>query len=87
MLDRPKFHAEIDILDSDWIHTIKYDPETLVLDAKLLNGSRYRYRDVPHSSFARVITAKSSGQAFNKYVKPLGHKTLPRTYRMNGSNA
>jgi len=77
-LDRPRFDAEIRIEDSNWISTIQYDPETLVLDAKLTNGQRYRYRDVPHGSFARVVTARSSGQAFNQLIKPLGHKKLPR---------
>ena len=77
-LDRPKFDASILIEDSNWIDSIQYDAETFVLDAMLTSGKRYRYRDVSPMVFARVVTAKSSGKAFNQYLKPLKHKTLPR---------
>ncbi len=75
--DRPKFEAEIQLTDSDWIKTIQYDAETMVLDAHLRNGKRYRYRDVSPLVFARVVTAKSSGKVFNSEVKKLSHRTLP----------
>jgi hypothetical protein len=76
-LDRPKFDAEIQITDSEWIDTIQYDPETLVLDAKLRTGQRYRYRDVNAQSFARVVTARSSGKAFNSEFRERPYKKLP----------
>jgi KTSC domain len=76
--DRPKFDASILIEDSSWVDSIQYDAETFVLDAMLTSGKRYRYRDVSPMTFARIVTAKSSGQAFNQYLKPLKHKTLPR---------
>lgn len=75
--DRPKFQAEIKIEESDWIDAIEYDPETFVLDAKLLNGNRYRYRDVSPLAFSRVVTARSSGQAFNAEIRPLRCTKLP----------
>lgn len=76
-MKRPKFDAVIQIEDSNWIESIQYDTETLVLDANLRNGQRYRYRNVAPVTFAHVVTAKSSGQAFNQYLKPLQHKKLP----------
>ena len=74
---RPKFEATINIDDSDWIQSIQYDTETLVLDALLRNGQRYRYRNVAPVTFAHVVTAESSGKAFNQYLKPLKHTKLP----------
>lgn len=75
--DRPLFHRIIEIEDSTWIKAVEYDPETLVLDAHLLNGSRYRYRSVSPSQFAQVVTAKSSGSAFNSTFRNLPYKKLP----------
>ena len=80
-LDRPKFEAAISVSDSGWVDTIFYDPKTQVLDAHLLSGQRYRYRDVGSLTFARVVTSKSVGKAFNKYIKPLPSKKLPRKNR------
>lgn len=76
--DRPKFEAQIDITDSDWIDSIQYDTETQVLDANLRNGKRYRYRDVSPLAFSRVVTAKSSGKAFNEEIKKLSFRSLPK---------
>lgn len=69
-LVKPKFHTEIGIDDSTWIKTIQYDPNTKVLEAHLRSGKRYRYRNVSTTAFAKVITARSSGRAFNSLIKP-----------------
>ena len=69
MTARPNFKTRIEITDSDWIDNIQYDPITLILDANLRNGTRYRYVNVWTDTFAQVVTAKSSGRAFNRLVK------------------
>lgn len=73
---RPKFNTHIRIEDSNWIHAIQYDLETFVLDAQLNNGKRYRYRGISPQTFAKIVTAKSSGKAFNQLVRPL----IPATH-------
>ncbi len=75
--DRPRFGATIEICDSDWIDSIQYDTETLVLDAKLKTGDRYRYRDVHPMTFAYIVTASSSGKAFNEKLRSEKFTKLP----------
>lgn len=76
-LPKPKFHRMLAVFDSDWIQAIQYDPDLYVLDATLLNGYRYRYREVGPELFALVITAKSVGSAFNELLKPRPFTRLP----------
>lgn len=79
---RPKFQTCIKIEDSDWIDNIQYDPTLGTLDANLKNGTRYRYYNVSTFRFAEVVTAKSSGKAFNKLIKGYYQsKKLPRKAR------
>lgn len=79
MRSRPKFETTILIEDSNWINNIQFDPRTETLDANLKNGTRYRYYDVSSIVFAYVVTAKSSGRAFNDLVKgQFASKKLPR---------
>lgn len=78
-LDRPKFERLIEVEDSKFISAIYYDPETLVLDAHLHTGDRYRYRDVSPMQFARVVCSHSVGQAFNTTIRYLPFKKLPRS--------
>lgn len=77
-LTKPKFHCDIKIEDSSWIDIIQYDPLSKILEAHLRSGNRYRYRNVSALMFAKVITAKSSGKAFNKYIKPRAYANLTK---------
>lgn len=77
-LARPKFDRVIEVWNSTVINSIQYDPETLVLDAKLHTGQRYRYRDVSPLAFARVVTSWSSGKAFNQEFRNWPYTKLPK---------
>ncbi len=88
---QPKFHTEILICDSGWIRAIQYDTETNILDAHLVDGSRYRYRDISSWTFACVVTAKSSGATFNLLIKWRAFTKLPvvkklRLVQLDGAN-
>ena len=79
---RPKFETCIKIEGSDWIDNVQYDPTLGILDANLKAGTRYRFYNVGTYTFSRVITAKSSGRAFNELVKGKhASKKLPRKAR------
>ncbi len=81
-LSRPTFHSCIVVTDSILVASVEYDANLWILDTRLKNGKRYRYREVSPGDFALFVTAKSMGKAFNKYIAGL-HKTrrLPLTGR------
>lgn len=68
-LPQPKFQRDFTIVGSNLVKKVQYDPKTYILDATLLTGERYRYRDVRPKDFAEFITAKSPGNAFTKHIK------------------
>ncbi len=78
-LSRPNFGSCIGVSDSALVKYVKYDPSTNVLDAKLKNGRTYRYRGVNDWVFARLVTAKSTGKAFNRLLKNWKFRRLPLT--------
>lgn len=50
------------------IDTVGYDNDTRQLQVTFKSGDTYRYQDVPVSTFASLLTAKSRGSFFAKNV-------------------
>jgi len=69
----PTFERTIDVDDSKLITAVEYDPGNAILDITFTNGRVYRYNHVGPMVFARLMTAKSIGNAFNQYVKGLDY--------------
>lgn len=78
---KPNFGARhIDVTDSSLVEKVYYDPETKTLDAVFKKtgrakddpaapSPRYRYKRIPHRTFAELVLAKSMGRYFNAYIK------------------
>lgn len=64
-----KFNAVIAINDSAWIDSVQYDPESLKLDVTTRTGAKYRYQGVGTDTFAKLVSAESSGAYFNAEIK------------------
>lgn len=75
-LPQPRFHATIEITDSGALHSCQYDPKREILDLTMKNGKRYRYRDVANSVFADLVTTKSPGKVYNRFIKGNGSVKL-----------
>jgi KTSC domain-containing protein len=69
MIKSFKFDAKINVDDSSWISQIQYDPESLKLDVLTRTGAKYRYQGVGTDTFAKLVTASSSGEYFNAEIK------------------
>jgi hypothetical protein len=54
------------------IAAVGYDPETSEMDVQFLNGSVYRYFNVPESYFHDMLGASSKGSYHHHYIKKGG---------------
>jgi hypothetical protein len=70
------FDRTIEVDDSDWVNSIAYNVDELVLQVKTNKGKTYRYENVSATTFARVITAKSVGKAVNRELKQLNYTVV-----------
>lgn len=56
------------------IASVGFDAEKSRLCVQFQAGKCYEYADVPSETFVKLITAKSTGQAFNELIKKGGFK-------------
>lgn len=63
-------------VSSSLLETVGYDPETETLEAELENGRVYQYRDVPESTYNKLLEADSIGRYFNQYIRDLSHTRI-----------
>ncbi len=59
----------IEILDSETISAIRYDPRRERLDIRFTNERVYRYDDVPDFVYRALLRADSKGRYFNEIVR------------------
>ena len=48
---------------------VGYDPATMILEVKFLNGSVYQYFDVPESLYQELLHAESVGRFLHAQIK------------------
>lgn len=56
-------------LDSRSLAAVGYDGMSRTLEVKFVNGSVYRYFDVPAGVFAALLSAESAGRYFNASIR------------------
>lgn len=55
--------------DSSAVDGVRYDVRNANLDIKMKNKGIYRYKNVDAIIFAYFITAPSTGQGYNHFIK------------------
>lgn len=55
--------------DSETVHFITYDSRKSELEIGFVNGSRYRYSDVPESVFGNFKNADSAGKFVHANIR------------------
>jgi hypothetical protein len=71
-----KFNRIIEIIGSTVVDSLTYEPIKQVLDLKFKSGKLYRYRKVKPLEFAMLVTADSTGQVYNNFIKSRGGKAI-----------
>jgi hypothetical protein len=51
------------------LQAVAYDPDTLTLGIRFLNGSEYQYSGVPPQIHQGLMAAGSKGTFFDTYIK------------------
>lgn len=70
-------------VDSSWVASVGYEPDTMTLEVKLKSGAIYRYLEVPESAYQELIAAGSIGAYLNQNIKgsyrwvQTGYQTSP----------
>lgn len=59
---------------SSMVKAAEYSPEKEILTITFNNNSKYEYENVTETLFKKLITAKSVGEYFDKYIKKQGYK-------------
>jgi hypothetical protein len=58
------------LFDSSLVVSASYNRATRILRLMLVKGDIYDYMDVPEHAFTKLLVAKSTGQCFNREIKP-----------------
>lgn len=56
-------------VDSSVLVSVGYDRVRMVLEIELVNGTIYRYFDVPESTFRQLMSAQSLGKYYNADIR------------------
>jgi hypothetical protein len=56
-------------VESSMLRSIGYDADAKILEVEFVNGSVYRYFDVPPAAHERLMNAKSHGSHFNANIR------------------
>lgn len=56
-------------VDSSVIATVGYAPKSKVLEVEFRTGFIYQYYDVPRRAVEALLSAKSIGSYFNRYIR------------------
>jgi len=67
---------DIYVDDSDWIRKVRYSVDDSTLQVSTIKGSTYEYENISAITFARIITNKSVGAAFNKELRSLKYTVV-----------
>lgn len=65
---------EMIAVESSNLQAIGYDPDNMELYVDFLNGSRYRYFDVPEDVFDEFQVADSKGKFLHQNIKLPGYE-------------
>jgi len=49
---------------------VGYDPDKEILEVKFTWGGLYHYFKVPEEQYINLMTTKSAGKYFNKFISP-----------------
>lgn len=60
---------EMKAVSSSNVESVGYDGESKELYVTFLNGSTYKYLEVPRSTFNNLLSAPSVGCYLNKHIK------------------
>lgn len=56
-------------LESSYLKSVGYDPDTLVLEVEFSNGGIYQYANVPAEVHSGLMEAESAGKYFGAKVR------------------
>lgn len=56
-------------VSSSNLHSVGYDPDSMVLEIKFQNSGIYQYSEVPEERFSGLMHAGSKGSYFDSYIK------------------
>ncbi|MRR33188.1 KTSC domain-containing protein [bacterium] len=56
-------------VSSSNLHSVGYDPDTMVLEIKFQSSGIYRYSGVPEERYLGLMRAGSKGSYFDAYIK------------------
>ncbi|XVX21462.1 KTSC domain-containing protein [Actinomycetota bacterium] len=56
------------VVESQIIHSVGYDADSMVLEVQFRNGWVYRYEAVPRDVFQAFMSAPSHGKYLKRYI-------------------
>jgi KTSC domain len=57
-------------VQSSVLRAVRYHPSRHILEVQFLSGRVYRYFDLPHDVYEKLLAAPSIGAYFNKMIRP-----------------
>ena len=60
-------------VESSNLASVKYDPESSVLEIEFKSGEIYQYSEVPQSVYDGLMNAASKGEYFLQHIKNSGY--------------
>lgn len=66
---RNQFLARMIALNSSCISSVEYQPESRSLRIRFRSGRSYTLRGVPEYHYVGLVSARSAGRYFNRYLK------------------
>ena len=73
MFDEDDIDDYLEQVESSNLESVYWDSETEVLYIKFLNGSLYKYEDVPEDVYNELMEADSHGQYFYWEIREGGY--------------
>ena len=61
-----------EVVDSEALRSVGYDPDLRILEIEFNSGTVYRYFDVPPSVHAGLMTAESKGEYYATNIRAVG---------------
>ena len=65
----PLLKPEREIVESTTIHSVGYDPASLILELEFQHGGVWEYFEVPQAVHDELLSAESQGSYFNEHIK------------------
>jgi len=61
-----------EVVDSEALRSVGYDPDRRILEIEFAGGTVYRYLGVPPSVHAELMTADSKGEYYSANIRMAG---------------